>query len=209
MELPIVSTKAGASTDKINVSKAVFDYPYRKDLVHQVVTAYQAGGRAGTKANKSRSDVSGGGIKPWRQKGTGRARAGTTRGPLWRTGGVTFAARPRNFAEKVNKKVYRAAMRAILSELVRQERLIIVDEFAVTAPKTREAIDQFKQLALSEALLVVETILETDPLYLAMRNLRYFDLLSVGGLNPVSLINSAKVLLTVSAVKKIEAWLSQ
>lgn len=186
----------------VEVSELAFGKEFNEALVHQVVTAYMAGGRQGTKAQKTRSDVAGGGAKPFRQKGTGRARAGTTRSPIWRSGGVTFAARPRNYTQKVNKKMYRAAMRSILSELVRQERLVIVENFTVEAPKTKQFLAKMKEFDLSNALVVTE---EMDlNLYLAARNVPHVDVRDAAGIDPVSLIGFDKVVVTVSALKKID-----
>ncbi|EPJ43463.1 MAG: 50S ribosomal protein L4 [Osedax symbiont Rs2] len=165
-----------------------------------------AGARQGTKAQKTRSDVSGGGAKPFRQKGTGRARAGTIRSPLWRSGGTTFAARPRDFSQKVNKKMYRAAMRCILSELVRQERLVVVEEFSVDAPKTKQFIAKMDEYSLQNALLITEDV-EIN-LYLAARNVPHVDVRDAAGIDPVSLVGFDKVLVTVAALKKIEEVLS-
>lgn len=191
----------GAS-GSVEVSELAFGKEFNEALVHQVVTAYMAGGRQGTKAQKTRSDVAGGGAKPFRQKGTGRARAGTTRSPIWRSGGVTFAARPRNYTQKVNKKMYRAAMRSILSELVRQERLVIVENFSVEAPKTKQFLAKMKEFDLSSALVVTE---EVDlNLYLAARNVPHVDVRDAAGIDPVSLIGFDKVVVTVSALKKID-----
>ncbi len=191
----------GAS-GSVEVAESAFGKEFNEALVHQVVTAYMAGGRQGTKAQKSRSDVAGGGAKPFRQKGTGRARQGTTRSPIWRTGGVTFAAQPRNFSQKVNKKMYRAAMRAILSELVRQERLVVVEDFAVEAPKTKQFLAKMKEFDLSNALVVTEEV--DQNLYLAARNVPHVDVRDAAGIDPVSLIGFDKVVVTVPALKKIE-----
>jgi len=174
--------------------------------VHQAVVAYMAAGRSGTKAQKNRSDVSGGGQKPFRQKGTGRARAGTTRGPLWRTGGVTFAARPRSFEQKLNKKMYRAAMRAILSELVRQERFVIVDSLSLEDSKTKLMVAKLKDYGTNDVLLVSE-VADVNVL-LAARNIPYCEVTSVADLNPVSLVGHEKVVMTRSAVEKIQEWLA-
>ncbi|SEG77503.1 50S ribosomal protein L4 [Marinobacterium lutimaris] len=186
----------------VEVSELAFGKEFNEALVHQVVTAYMAAGRQGTKAQKNRAAVSGGGAKPFRQKGTGRARQGTTRSPIWRTGGVTFAAQPRDFAQKVNKKMYRAAMRCILSELVRQERLVVVEEFAVEAPKTKPFIAKLKELELDNALLITEDVEQN--LYLAARNVPHVDVRDAAGIDPVSLVGFEKVLITVPALKKIE-----
>jgi large subunit ribosomal protein L4 len=194
----------GAGT--LQVSDRVFGAEFRPALVHQVVTAYLAGARAGTKAQKNRSAVRGGSSKPWRQKGTGRARAGTTRSPLWRGGGVTFAAQPRSFAQKVNRKMYRGAVRAILSELVRDGRLVVVKEVSVGAPKTKELLGQLRELDLRDVLIVTTELDEN--LVLAARNLRQVDVVSAEELDPVSLIAFDRVLATEGAVKKIEERLA-
>ncbi|TFH87123.1 50S ribosomal protein L4 [Billgrantia azerbaijanica] len=195
---------AGAGT--VEVSDATFGKEFNEALVHQVVTAYLAAGRQGTRAQKNRSDVRGGGKKPWRQKGTGRARAGTIRSPLWRSGGVTFAARPQDYTQKVNRKMYRAAMRAILSELVRQERLVAVDSFGVEAPKTKQLVAKLGELGLEKALIVTEEV--DEKLYLAARNIPNVDVVDVAAADPVSLIAFDKVLVTVSALRKFEEKLA-
>ncbi|RUR30939.1 50S ribosomal protein L4 [Vreelandella andesensis] len=195
-----------AGTGTVEVADATFGKEFNEALVHQVVTAYLAGGRQGTRAQKNRSDVRGGGKKPWRQKGTGRARAGTIRSPLWRSGGVTFAARPQDFSQKVNRKMYRAAMRSILSELVRQERLIAVEEFSVEAPKTKQVAAKLKELNLEKVLIVTEEI--DEKLYLAARNLPHVDVVDVAAADPVSLVAFDKVLVTVSALRKFEEKLA-
>lgn len=195
-----------AGTGTVEVADATFGKEFNEALVHQVVTAYLAGGRQGTRAQKNRSDVRGGGKKPWRQKGTGRARAGTIRSPLWRSGGVTFAARPQDYTQKVNRKMYRAAMRAILSELVRQERLVAVEEFSVEAPKTKQVAAKLKELNLEKVLIVTEEVDET--LYLAARNLPHVDVVDVAAADPVSLVAFDKVLVTVSALRKFEEKLA-
>jgi len=194
------------TTGSVEVSDATFGKDFNEALVHQVVTAYLAGARQGTKAQKTRSDVSGGGAKPFRQKGTGRARAGTIRSPLWRSGGTTFAARPRDFSQKVNKKMYRAAMRCILSELVRQERLVVVENFSVEAPKTKQFIAKMEEYSLTNALLITEDV-EVN-LYLAARNVPHVDVRDAAGVDPVSLVGFDKVLVTVAALKKIEEVLA-
>ncbi|HHB11705.1 MAG TPA: 50S ribosomal protein L4 [Chromatiales bacterium] len=198
-----LNVQGGAS---LQVSDAVFGADFKEALVHQVVTAYMAGARAGTKAQKNRSAVSGGGKKPYRQKGTGRARAGTIRSPIWRGGGVTFAAKPRSYAQKVNKKMYRGALRSILSELVRQERLVVVDSFGVDAPKTRQLVGKLKELGLDDVLIVTEQADEN--LYLAARNLYHVDVRDSDELDPVSLVGYEKVLMTTEALKKIEERLA-
>lgn len=190
----------------IEVSERTFGGEFNETLVHQAVVAYMAGGRQGTRAQKTRSEVSGGGKKPWRQKGTGRARAGTIRSPIWRSGGTTFAAKPQDHSQKLNKKMYRAAMRSILAELVRQDRLIVVDDFAVAAPKTKELAAKLAGLGLNDVLIVSESV--DQNLYLAARNLPHVDVRDVQGSDPVSLIAYDKVLITVSAVKKFEELLA-
>ena len=192
--------------DALTVSETTFGREFNEALVHQVVVAYAAGARQGTRAQKTRSEVSGGGAKPWRQKGTGRARAGTIRSPIWRTGGVTFAAKPQDHSQKVNKKMYRGAMKSILSELVRQERLIVVDNFSVEAPKTKELVAKLKELELSDVLIVTGEVDEN--LFLAARNLYKVDARDVAGVDPVSLIAFDKVLMTADAVKQVEEMLA-
>ena len=192
--------------DKISLSDETFGREYNEPLVHQSVVTYLAGARQGTVKQKTRSEVRGGGRKPWRQKGTGRARSGTIRSPIWRSGGVTFAARPQDFSKKLNKKMYRGAMQCILSELIRQERLIVVNEFAVESHKTRDLVTKLKDFDLDNVLIVSDQIEEN--LYLAARNLHKVDVLDVSGLDPVSLIGFEKVLITVSALKKAEEMLS-
>lgn len=189
----------------ISVSEATFGRAFSEGLVHQVVTAYLAGARAGTKAQKNRSAVSGGGKKPWKQKGTGRARAGTIRSPIWRGGGTTFAATPRDHSQKVNRKMYRGAMQAILSELLRQDRLIVVDALDVAQPKTRDLLAKFAELGFEQGLVV--TVEMDENLYLASRNLPGVYAIDVAGLDPVSLVSADKVVMTVDAIKKIEEWL--
>ena len=197
---------AGASAGTVEVSDATFGKEFNEALVHQVVTAYLAGGRQGTRAQKNRSDVRGGGKKPWRQKGTGRARAGTIRSPLWRSGGVTFAARPQDHSQKVNRKMYRAAMRSILSELVRQERLVAVEEITVDAPKTKQLVAKLGELGLEKVLIVTEEV--DEKLYLAARNIPNVDVVDVAAADPVSLVAFDKVLVTVSALRKFEEKLA-
>lgn len=192
--------------DALTVSETTFGREFNEALVHQVVVAYAAGARQGTRAQKTRPEVSGGGAKPWRQKGTGRARAGTIRSPIWRTGGVTFAAKPQDHSQKVNKKMYRGAMKSILSELVRQERLIVVDNFSVEAPKTKELVAKLKELELTDALIVTSEVDEN--LFLAARNLYKVDARDVAGIDPVSLIAFDKVVMTAEAVKQVEEMLA-
>ena len=190
----------------VDVADATFDVAYNEPLVHQVVTAYLAGARAGTKAQKNRAAVRGGGAKPWAQKGTGRARAGTIRSPIWVGGGRTFAAKPRNYDQKVNKKMYRAALRSVMSELIRQERLVIVKELALEAPKTRLLAAELKQLELDSVLILNEAFDEN--LYLAARNLPNIGICDVASMDPVVLIRFEKVLVTLPALKLIEERLS-
>jgi len=191
-----------ASGGTVSVSEVAFGKDFNESLVHQVVVAYMAAGRQGSKAQKSRSEVSGGGKKPWRQKGTGRARAGTIRSPLWRGGGVTFAAKNRDFSQKINKKMYRGALQCILSELVRQERLVVVEEFDVPAPRTKELVSKLDGLGLKSVLIVTEEV--TENLFLSARNLPKVDVRDVQGVDPVSLIAHEKVVVTVGALKKLE-----
>ncbi len=193
----------GAGT--VQVSDVTFATEFNETLIHQAVVAFMAGARQGTRAQKTRSEVSGGGRKPWRQKGTGRARAGTIRSPLWRGGGRTFAAKPQNHAQKLNKKMYRAAMRSILSELVRQDRLVLVEGFNIEAPKTKQVVARLKELNVSNALIVSEGVEEN--LYLAARNIPHIDVRDVQGTDPVSLIAHEKVVMTVAALKKFEEML--
>ena len=189
----------------IDVCERTFGGEFNETLVHQAVVAYMAGGRQGSKKQKTRSEVSGGGKKPWRQKGTGRARAGTIRSPIWRGGGTTFAARPQDHPQKLNKKMYRAAMRSILSELLRQDRLVVVEDFSVDAPKTKALLGKLETLGLQDVLIVSENVEQN--LYLAARNLPHVDVRDVQASDPVSLIAYDKVLMTVSAVKKFEEML--
>jgi len=202
LNLNIQEPGKGASGKAVDVSEATFGRQYNEALVHQVVTAYLAGARQGTVAQKTRSQVAGGGKKPWRQKGTGRARAGTTRSPIWTGGGVTFASSPRDYSQKVNRKMYRGAMQSILSELIRQERMIVVEDFGVEAPKTKEVSAKLKALELDSALIVVEEL--DEKLYLAARNLKGVDVIDVEAVNPLSLLKFKNVLVTVGALKKVE-----
>ncbi len=205
-----LNLKAGGS---VEVSEAAFGREFNEPLVHQVVTAFLAGARQGTRAQKSRAEVRGGGRKPWRQKGTGRARAGSIRSPIWRGGGVTFAAKPQNHAHKVNRKMYRGAMRCILSELIRQDRLIALDSFHVDSPRTKSLLQKIKDLDLpsgggaSGSLLVVTDAVDEN-LFLAARNLEQVDILEVAGVDPVSLIGHDRVLITVAAIKHLEEALA-
>jgi large subunit ribosomal protein L4 len=200
MELKIVSPAGAQGT--VNVSEVAFGREFNQDLVHQAVVAYMAGARQGTKAQLTRAEVSGGGKKPWRQKGTGRARAGTIRSPIWRGGGATFAAKPRDHEQKLNKKMYRAALQCILSELNRQERLIVVESFDIEAPKTKALVQKLAQYNLTDVLIVTEEISEN--LFLASRNLYKVGVSDAQGVDPVSLIGFDKVVVTVPALKKFE-----
>lgn len=191
---------------KVTVEDDVFSVGFNEPLIHQVLTAYLAGARAGTSAQKTRAEVRGGGRKPWRQKGTGRARAGTIRSPLWRSGGKIFASKPRDYEQKVNRKMYQGAMRSILSELARQERLIVVDDFGIDSPKTRELVAKLAELSVSEALIVTHE--QNENLSLAARNLYRVDVIVPHELDPYHLIGSEKVIVTEAAIKQIEARLS-
>ena len=190
----------------VAVSDATFAREFNESLVHQIVTAYLAGARQGTKAQKTRSEVAGGGKKPWRQKGTGRARAGTASSPIWRSGGVTFAAKPQDHSQKVNKKMYRAAMRTIWSELVRQDRLVVVEELKLEAPKTKLFIAKMAELNIENALIVSHNL--DDNLFLAARNIPNVDVRDAASIDPVSLIAYDKVLVTVGALKQVEEALA-
>ena len=201
MELNVVKpSKKKPGT--VEVSEATFARDYNEALIHQVVTAFLAGARQGTRAQKNRSAVAGGGKKPWRQKGTGRARAGTIRSPIWRSGGVTFAATPQDHSHKVNKKMYRSAMRSILSELARSERLVVVESMSLDQPKTKLLVEELKGYGLENVLIVASEV--DQNLYLASRNLHKVDVRDVEGVDPVSLIAYDKVMVTVDAVKKFE-----
>lgn len=202
MNLSILQPGGAASDKALDVSETTFGRQFNEALVHQVVVSFMSGARQGTRAQKTRSEVSGGGRKPFRQKGTGRARAGSIRSPIWRGGGVTFAAKPQDHSKKVNKKMYRGAMQAILSELVRQERLILIEDFSVDTPKTKDVAIKLRELELTNVLIVVEEV--DDNLYLGTRNLRNVDVIDAQGVNPVNLIGFHKVLFTVGALKKAE-----
>ncbi len=197
MNLKLISGGA-----ELTVSDATFGQEYNQTLVHQVVVAYRNAGRAGTKRQKSRAEVRGGGKKPHAQKGTGQARAGSSRSPIWRGGGMTFAARPRDFSQKVNRKMYRGAIRSMLSELVRQDRLLVADEIALEAPKTRLLANKLSGWSLSNVLIIVEAL--DEKLFLAARNLKHVELIEVAQLNPLSLVDHERVLMTVGAVKLLE-----
>ena len=190
----------------VEVTDASFGREYNEGLVHQVLVAFMAGSRQGSRAQKNRSRVSGGGKKPWRQKGTGRARAGPSRSPIWRSGGVTFAAQPQEHSVKVNKKMYRGALRCIWSELIRQERLVVVEDLVIEQPKTKMLVEKLRVLGLSEALIVVEKI--DDNLRLASRNLSKTDVRDLTHIDPLCLISNEKVLVTAGALKGLEVALS-
>ena len=204
MELSVCKP-GGSEVAKVSVSDAAFAREYNEDLVHQVVTAYMAGARQGTRAQKNRSAVNGGGKKPWRQKGTGRARAGTSRSPIWRSGGVTFAAQPQDHSQKVNRKMYRAAMQTIMSELARQDRLVVIESLGLEAPKTKLLLKRLDEFGVDNVLIVSAEVDEN--LYLAARNLHKVNVSDVEGIDPLSLIGHDKVMVTVDAVKKIEEML--
>jgi len=201
MELAITG-----GSSRITVSDTVFDRPFSEPLVHQVVVSYLAGARAGTKAQKNRAAVAGGGRKPWKQKGTGNARAGTIRSPLWRGGGRTFAATPRDHSVKVNRKMYRGAIASILSELVRQERLLVVDEFKVAEPRTKLVADRLSELGVERGM-IVDADLDGN-LFLASRNLPHVYVATVNQLDPVSLVGADKVVMTTAAITAIQEWLA-
>ena len=204
MKVKVLNLKTNKSTSQ-EVSENIFGRDYNESLVHQITTAYMAAGRSGTKAQKNRSAVSGGGKKPWKQKGTGRARAGTSRGPIWRSGGVTFAAKPRDYSQKVNKKMYKGAISVILSELLRKDRLKIVSDLEIKEPKTKNITSLMKLLDLKDALLMTDELNEN--LYLSSRNLYHVGVCDTQSIDPVSLIGYENVVLTKAALKKVEAML--
>ena len=190
----------------ISISNEVFSKEFNESLVHQAVVSFMAAARQGSAKQKNRSEVRGGGKKPYRQKGTGRARAGTIRSPLWRGGGVTFAARPRDFSKKINKKMYRAAIKSIFSELVRQNRLVAIEKPVLEKPKTKEIANFLKEFSLSKVLIIID---ELDMnLYLSARNIPNVDVITVKEINPVNLIKSQKVAVTSEALKQIEEWIN-
>ena len=204
MKLKVVSK--GAQTQDIQVSYATFARAYNESLLHQVVVAYRNAGRAGTKAQKTKAEVRGGGIKPWRQKGTGQARAGSIRSPIWVGGGRAFAARPRDYSQKVNRKMYQGAMRAMLSELARLERLVVIDSLALEAPKTRLLAARLRELEMNDVLVLIEAY--DEKLDLASRNLPGVSVLAVSAVDPVSLVRHQRVLATVGAVRMLEEKLA-
>ncbi|WP_018862952.1 MULTISPECIES: 50S ribosomal protein L4 [unclassified Thioalkalivibrio] len=201
--MQVTTADTGAS---VELSPVCFERDFNESLVHQSVVAFLAGQRQGTRAQKTRSDVSGGGAKPFRQKGTGRARAGTIRSPLWTGGGKVFAARTRDFSQKLNKKMYRAAMASILSELVRQERLKVVADFAVASGKTRDGVAKLKELGLAKGLVVLA---EADDMTArALGNVPHIDIVDVAGINPANLVGAETVVMTEAAIRKVEEWLA-
>ncbi len=201
MELQLISPQSGSAAGAVTVADEAFGAEYNEALVHQVVVAYMAGSRSGTKAQKTRADVKATTAKPWRQKGTGRARAGSSASPIWRGGGVTFAARPRSYEQKVNRKMYRGAMRAIWSELSRQERLVVVEDIAVEAPRTKLLVELLGRLNADSALLIVSSA--DANLYLAARNIPKVDVIDVTEVNPVDLLRFGKVIVAKAALEKI------
>jgi large subunit ribosomal protein L4 len=192
----------GAAGKDLQVSELAFGKEFNEPLVHQVVTAFMAAGRAGTKAQKTRAEVSGGGIKPWRQKGTGRARAGSIRSPIWVGGGRAFAAKPRNFEQKVNRKMYRGAMQSLLSELIRQERLLVVESLELAEAKTKQFVALMKSLDIDGGLFVIEAF--EEKIWLAARNLHNVEVLEASALDPFSLLRHEHVVMTVAALRRIE-----
>lgn len=201
MELQILN-----SDTTVAVNDTVFGAVYNEPLIHQVVTAFMNGSRAGTKKQKTKGEVRGGGKKPWKQKGTGRARVGSIRSPLWRGGGKSHAAVPRDFSQKVNRKMYRGALRSIVSELTRGGMLVVTDSFAVAAPKTKDLIEKLKSFDTQDILLVTEAV--DQNLYLSARNLYKVGVTDVAGLDPLALLTHKKVVMTTESVKKLEAWLA-
>jgi len=190
----------------MQLNESIFNRDYSEGLVHQVVTAYMTGARQGTKAQKNRSEVSGGNKKPWKQKGSGRARAGSTRGPLWRTGGVTFAAKPRDFTQKVNKKAYREAIKAMLSELNRLGRLLVVSDFVIDSRKTKDAIAKLQEMKMTNVLIIKDSLDEAT--YYALRNIPHVAIIDAHAINPLALIQHENVIVTEAGVKKIEEMFS-
>lgn len=206
MELNLTTATGNDSKSTVELSDTIFGRDFNESLIHQVVVAYMNGARSGTKAQKTRSQVRGGGAKPWNQKGTGRARAGTIRSPIWRGGGKTFAATPRNYEQKINRKMYRGAMSSIVSELIRQERLILVDKFELEAPKTKDLADKLNKLNVTDVLIVTDEVSEN--LYLASRNLYKVGVCDIAAIDPVSLVGYEKIVMTSSAAKKLEEVLA-
>jgi len=203
MELKMITATGNASKKTVEVADEIFTKDYNEALIHQVVTSYLAGGRSGTKGQKNRSAVSGGGAKPWKQKGTGRARSGTIRSPIWRSGGTTFAAKNRDFSKKVNKKMYRAAVKSIVSELIRKERLSVIADLTLSAPKTKELAEKLEKLKADNVLLVTSG--HDENVYLSSRNLVKVGYTDVQHLDPVSLIAYEQVIMTADAIKLFES----
>lgn len=201
--------KLSNSQKKVELADSVFACEFNEPLIHQIVTAYMAAGRAGTKAQKTRAEVSGGGAKPFKQKGTGRARAGTIRSPIWRKGGIVFAAKPRSYKQKVNKKMFKGALRSIFSELIRQDRLLIVDEFTIETPKTKTLLAMLEKMKVEGAAMIVADAIEEN-LYLSARNLSHVDVrdAATAAADPVSLVKADKVIVTLAAIKEIEGLLT-
>ena len=204
LQIPILNSQDSAAP--VAVSSEVFGQEFNETLIHQLVVKYQATARAGTKAQKNRAAVSGGGSKPWRQKGTGRARAGTMSSPIWRSGGVTFAAQPRSFGQKINKKMYRVGIRSIFSELLRQERLVVSNDIYPDVPKTSALAEKLKEIDAKRILIITDAL--DKNLILASRNIPYVDVITVENVNPVALVAADKVIATVTALKKIEERLT-
>lgn len=204
LQIPAINDQDSAGT--VDVAEQIFGQEFNETLVHQLVVRYMAGGRAGTKAQKNRAAVSGGGAKPWRQKGTGRARSGTIRSPIWRSGGVTFAAQPRSFKQKLNKKMYKVGVRSIFSELLRQDRLVVSNEILPATPKTKDLVAKLANVDAKRVLIVTDEL--SEELVLASRNIPYVEVSSVEGLSPVALVSADKVIATASAVKQIEERLA-
>ena len=206
MTLQIPALNDQDSAGVLDVAENVFGQKFNETLIHQLVTKYQAVGRAGTKAQKNRASVSGGGAKPWRQKGTGRARAGTMSSPIWRSGGVTFAAQPRSFDQKINKKMYKVGIRSIFSELLRQERLVVSDDILPVSVKTKELAKKLKEVGVKRILIIADVL--TDNLVLASRNIPYVEIATAESVNPVALVAADKVIVTTVALKKVEERLA-
>lgn len=205
MELQLHTINQDSPTGQIALSDEIFGRDFNEPLIHQVVTAYMAGARSGTKAQKTRAQVRGGGAKPWRQKGTGRARAGTSRSPIWRGGGRAFAASPRNYEQKINRKMYRSAVRSILSQLVREERLVAIDDFVVEQPKTKLVLQALSRLNLDHVLIVCSELSEN--LFLAARNIPCVGMVEVGAIDPAILVAYDKVIVTRQALSDLEELL--
>ncbi|QBZ82282.1 50S ribosomal protein L4 [Hydrogenovibrio crunogenus] len=206
MDLKLIELASGKEAGSVKVSEAIFGAEFNEALVHQVVNAYLAGARSGTKGQKNRSAVRGGGAKPWAQKGSGRARAGTSRGPIWIGGGRAFPGHNRDFSQKVNKKMYRGAMKAIFSELARTERLVVVDDFKIEAPKTKDFVAKLNTLNLKDALVITEGF--DEYLYLSARNLYHADVCDVASIDPVSLVGFKSIVVTQGAIKQLEEKLA-